>query len=89
MESEIQEIINSMRNTGIEITDMTEYVENKDTVKNMDELDTVALALDNQIEKLKGLPEYETFKQRGEHVKNRLYEKGILRATQLIIIGRK
>lgn len=53
MESEIQEIINSIRNTGIEITDMTEYVENKDTVKNMDELDTVVLALDNQIEKLK------------------------------------
>lgn len=83
----MQEIINSVRNTGIEITDMIEYVENKDTVKNMDELDTVALALDNQIEKLKGLPEYETLKQRGEYV--RLYEKGILRATQLIIIGRK
>jgi len=33
MESEIQEIINSIRNTGIEITDMTEYVENKDTLK--------------------------------------------------------
>ncbi|MCK4234945.1 class I SAM-dependent methyltransferase [candidate division WOR-3 bacterium] len=84
-----QEIINSVRNTGIEITDMIEYVENKDTVKNMDELDTVALALDNQIEKLKGLPEYETFKQRGEHFKRRLYDTGILRATQLIIMGRK
>ena len=83
------EIINCIHNTGIKIMDMIEYIEKKNTVKNKEELDTVAEALDKQIEKLKELPEYETFKQRGEQLKKRLYEVGILRATQLIIMGRK
>ncbi|WP_185971064.1 class I SAM-dependent methyltransferase [Alkalicoccobacillus porphyridii] len=84
-----QEILDMVHGLEINIKKQFEYIEPKTDFKNQSELDRVASACDSHIERAKNLKNFNVFKKRGEEIKQRLYQVGILRATQLVVVGLK
>lgn len=63
------------------------YVE--DNPMSDEELKGMLQAIDSYVEKTKDFPQYESYKERGKIIKERLTSIGIDSATELVIIGNK
>lgn len=90
-----QEIIDIVNNLGLSITGMYEHNTHEEQLKEADynqekkKLDEIFPALENRLEHIKGLKQYDELKNRLDELKSTLYDKGIFSATNLMIICRK
>lgn len=83
------EIIDMVSATGVEIADVLEWSEPESGVWEGDDRDAIAAALDKNVERLQGLPEYDAVRQEAEEIKARIYETGSTRPGQVVVFGRK
>lgn len=90
-----QEIINGMEKLGLKIMGIYEYNTHQEQLKEANEeeekkiLDEIFPAMENKLEQIKGLKQYEEFRNRLGVLKSNLYAKGFFTATNLIVIGEK
>lgn len=85
-----QEIMNIANKEGIKILDSLEYTYNEEETEEEElkkELESISQVVDKRVESIKKLPQYEEYKDKGEEIKERLYEIGLAGATELMIIG--
>lgn len=83
------EIIDMISATGVEIADVLEWSDPASGVWEGDDRDAIAAALDNNVERLQGRPEYDEIRQEAEEIKARLYETGSMRPDQVVVFARK
>lgn len=90
-----QELINILRDSEFDIFDVFEHGHPNDQISYMTEeeqtkaLDAWLNGIGGKLETIKDLPQYEKLNNKYLKLKEELYDKGILSATQLMIICRK
>lgn len=90
-----QEIINIARSLDLSIAGIFEHNTHEEQLQesDIDEekriLDDIFEAMENKLEQIKGLKQYDDFRNRLNELKSTLYDKGFFTATNLIVIGRK
>jgi ubiquinone/menaquinone biosynthesis C-methylase UbiE len=82
-----QEILDIASTLELEDLIHFECVYEADKPMNDEELEDMIQAVDNCVEKIKDFPQYESYRQLGETIKERLSNVGISSATELVVIG--
>lgn len=90
-----QDIIDIAKDLGLDIIGIYEHNTHEEQLKESDEgeekrvLDDIFASMENKLEQINGLKQYDDFKSRLEKLKTTLYSKGFFTATNLIVIGKK
>lgn len=90
-----QEIIELIKNNGLEIIDVFEHnthdeQKKEENLENEKEiLDSIFAAMENHVEKIENHAKYEHYKSLLQELRSKLYDVGFFTATELIVVAKK
>lgn len=90
-----QEIIELIKNNGLEIIDVFEHnthdeQKKEENLENEKEiLDSIFVAMENHVEKIENHAKYEHYKNLLQELRSKLYDVGFFTATELIAVAKK